>query len=376
MSIEGSVKNFSFVVLGRILATALQAGFYLVLATLIEPEIYGEMSYFIALAGTFSLIARFGLTHTVVTYQAKNNKVASYQANTLALITSSVASLILIPINLYAALLCFAVSIFTLNQQNFLGLKQYKMFFWAGLLKGILIITLPIGLYFILDIFGVLLGMAISNLIASFKFNKQINRQLQSFSHLRRDIKVIIHNFGVESSLGLTRWIDKLLIVHAFGFVFAGLYQFNIQIIFGLSILPLALHSFLLSEESSGKTHKKIILFVLLSSIIISILGIFLTPYVIPQFFPKYVEAIASLQLLIFAIIPLSISAVLNAKLQAKASTAVGYSSLIRIVTLMVFLAIFGLLFELIGLSIAVLVSTICEMVVLLILYRNSKRKY
>ena len=48
------------------------------------------------------------------------------------------------------------------------------------------------------------------------------------------------------------------MIAPLLGFTSLGIYQFNIQILFGLELIPIAIHSFLLSEESSGKKHKKI----------------------------------------------------------------------------------------------------------------------
>jgi len=370
---DNSYKNFSFVAFGKIIASGLQAGFYLIFATLLEPEGFGELSYIIALAGTFSVVARFGLSQTVVVYQAKENQIAANQANVLALIATSVASVILIPINMWAALLCLSISFFFMNQQNLLGLKKYKKFFWIGLSKGVLMISLPVLLYFVLEIPGILLGMAISYFFVSFNLVKSLNSKIESFRHLKKDIKILIHNFGVESSQFLPRWIDKLLIVPLFGFAFAGLYQFNIQILFFLSLLPLSLHSFLLSEESSGRTHKKINYFVLLFSVILVVIVIFLTDEFVSLFFPKYVDGIPSLQILIISLIPLSFTAILNAKLQAKESTTVGFSAVGRIGSLLVLLAVLGNFYGLVGLSMAVLISCIIESVFLFVLFIKSK---
>jgi len=370
---SNSYKNFSFVAFGRIIGTGLQAGFYLIFAMLLEPEGYGQMSYIIALAGTFSIVARFGLSHTVVVYQAKENLIAANQANVLALISTSVAAVILIPINIFAALLCLALSFFIMNQQNLLGLKKYNKFFWIGLSRGVLIISLPVLLYFVLEIPGILIGMAISNFLLSFNFLKSLNSKIESFSHLRKDFKILIHNFGVDSSQNLSRWIDKLLIVPLFGFAFTGLYQFNLQILFFLTLLPLSLHSFLLSEESSGRTHKKIMYFVLLFSVLLVMIVIVLSESFIPQFFPKFVEGIPSLQILIISLIPLSFTAILNAKLQAKQSTKVGFVAIARIVPLLVLIGILGNFYGLVGLSLAVLFSTIIESSFLFVLFLKSK---
>ncbi len=58
--------------------------------------------------------------------------------------------------------------------------------------------------------------------------------------------------------MSFVRFVDKIIIGSFAGFGILGVYQLNIQFIFGIEILLGALHQFLLSEESSGKKHKKI----------------------------------------------------------------------------------------------------------------------
>jgi len=375
MSEKKSFKDFTYVTLGRTIPTGLQAGFYIIFATILEPEIYGEMVYLIAFAGTFSIIGRFGLSHTIVVFQAKGNLIASNQAKILALITTSVAAIILIYLNVYVALLCFGVSLFILNQFNFLGSKKYKEFFQIGLLKGILIISLPILFYFVWEIPGILIGIAISNFIPSTNFLKKLDRKVQSFDFIKKNYKILFHNFFVDSSIGLTRWVDKLLIVPFFGFAFVGIYHFNLQILFALVLIPTSLHSYLLAEESHGRAQKKVILFAIVGSIFLVLLTIFLGPYVISSFFPKYSEGIESLQILIISLVPLTITAMLTAKLQAKFSTKVGFPSIARLGSLLVLLFVLGQWFGLIGFALAVLFSTIIQLILLVMVYLDSKSK-
>jgi len=375
MSEKKSFIDFTYVSLGRTIPLGLQAGFYIIFATILEPEIYGEMAYIIALAGTFSVIGRFGLNQSIVVFQAKGNLNASNQAKILALITISAASIILIYLNVYAALLCFGLSLYILNQSNFLGLKKYKEFFQIGLVKGILIISLPILFYFIWEIPGILIGIAISNFIPSTNFLKKLDRQVQSFDFIKKSFKILFHNFFVDSSISLTRWVDKLLIVPFFGFAFVGIYHFNLQILFALILIPTSLHSYLLAEESHGQAQKKVSLFAIAGSIFLVLLTIFLSPYVISSFFPKYTQGIESLQILIISLVPLTITAMLTAKLQAKFSTEVGFPSLARLGSLLVLLFVLGQWFGLIGFALAVLFSTIIELIFLIAVYLNSKSK-
>lgn len=370
---SGLSKNFFSVAVGQIIASSLQALFYLIFASLLEPERYGQMSYLIALAGMFSTISRFGLHFTVEVYQAKGNSVLSNQANTLAAIMTGIAALILLPINEFAAILSMAFSFFAMTQYNLLGLKQYKKYVKIAIVKSILFIIIPILLYFVFEIPGILLGMAISNFVGSFTFMKSLNIKVQSFHHLRSNYKFLTHNFGVDVALTFPTILDKLLIVPLFGFISVGIYQFNMQILAAIGLLPEILHSFLLSEESSGNTHKKINYLTVLSSGLFVLMITILAPFIIAKFFPQFSEGIFSLQILVVSAIPLSITSILNAKLQSRESSKIGFSGIIRIISLLIFILIFGNLYGVVGLSIAVLLSIILYTIFLCILFYKTK---
>ena len=366
-----SFMNFSYVTVGRLVAVILQAAFYLIFAAILEPEKYGELNYLIAIAGTAALISRFGLNFTVTVYHAKDKTKISDQINTLALISISITSVILLFINIYAAFLSFAISFFLMYQGNLLGLKKYKKFMYNAFLRSISIIIFPIILYFFFDISGIILGMAIGSIIGGLPFFKKI--KLTSFFQLKNYYKVLIHNFGVNASTELSLTVDKLLIVPLFGFFIVGIYQLNVQILIGLSVLPTILYSFLLSEESSGNSHKKITLLAIVISIVMAILAYTISPIFINEFFPKYSEGIFSLQIIVLSIVPLTISSYFNAKLQALESTKIGFSAIFRIGMLLLLLALLGQLYGLTGLSWAILLSIIANTIFLAILYYKSK---
>jgi len=256
-----------------------------------------------------------------------------------------------------------------MNLQNLMGLKQYKKFMLGSILKNILILIIPVLFYFVLDIPGIILGMAICNFLASIPYFKQI--KLKSFFDLRKHYKFLIHNFGVDASLNLAFLMDKLLIAPLFGFFIVGIYQFNLQILFVLGVVPGILHSFLVSEEASGTTHKKISYLVILGSIAVAVLAIFMAPFLVNEFFPEYSNGILSLQILVLTIIPQSILSIFIAKLQARESTRMGFSAIVMIVTLMTLIAILGDLYGLIGLSLAVLLATIANVIFSYSLYHK-----
>jgi len=332
------------------------------------------MGYLIALAGTFAVVSSFGLPQTAIVYRAKGESVVANQINLLLVITSSVASIILLFINEFSAFLCLGLSFFFLYQQSLLGEKKYKKYLKSAILRNVFTFAIPFPLYFVLGIPGIILGMAIGNILGSLGFVKYTSIQVKSLYILKDHYKVLINNFGVDASSRLVRFVDRLLIGTVFSFVFLGLYQFNMQILFALEILPRVLYFFLLSEESSGRRHKKISYLVILASGLISLAVIILSPIFIEQFFPNYSDGIESLQILVISLVPLSITSIISAKLQAKESTKVGYSAIVSIGSLLILLSLLGNAYGMVGLSLSVLISTILNTIFLSLLYYSSRR--
>jgi len=368
-----STKNFSYVLINRILTTGINGLFWLIMAYFLIPNSYGELTYYVALAGIFSLVSKFGFGHSVIVFQAEKNSNFSTRINFLVTVTTAGAALVLVPINQFAALACIGFSFFSMNQSNLLGLKKYKNFMFNGLAKSILLLTIPFSLYFVLGLPGILLGMFIGDFLCSYSFFRNLRLPKQIFKGFKENHRVLIHNFAVELAMNLPKVADKLLIVPLFGFLLTGIYQFNLQILFALEILPVALHSYLLPEETSGKSPRKIIYLVVLGSILITLASVFLAPMFVDQFFPKYTAGIFSLQILLVSLIPLTFSYIFSAKLQAMKSTLVGFSLIIRLGSLLTLVALLGSLYGIVGLSLAVLISIILYAAFLSILYKMEK---
>ena len=243
-----------------------------------------------------------------------------------------------------------------------------------AIIKSVLFICLPIVLYFVLDIPGILLGIAISNLIPSYGFFKLIKKKIHKFQELRSNTKVLINNFGVDTSSNLIRFVDKLLIVPLLGFTMAGLYQFNLQILFLLEMLPISMHAFFLSEQSSKKSHRKLYTLLMIGSISLVISVIVCSPFLIDSLFPNYSDGILGLQVLIITLIPISISSIFQAKLQARESTKVGLGTPIRIGVFLGLIAWLGTDYGLVGLSAAVLFSSIVYTIILAVIFKTGKK--
>lgn len=372
MVLGTAAKNFSFIGIGKTVGLLVQGLFYLLFAALLEPESYGHLSVIIALAGTFATVSRFGLGYTLQVNQSKKKSELTDQVKTLFIILTGTAALILLTIDIFAAALCIGISFYLMNQQNLLGLHQYKKFMTNSLLRSGMFFVIPILLFYVFEIPGLVLGMAIASFVPSIPFFKDL--KIKSFFDLKNCYRVLIQNFLVESS-GLVTTLDKLLISYLFGLFTVGVYQFNLQILMVLQALPGVLFSYLISEEASGATHKKISFLVILVSFIMTGMTIVLSPIFVNEFFPKYSDGIFSLQIIVLAIIPQSIGSVFSAKLIARESTRIGFVSLINVGTILILIALLGEIYGLIGLSMAVLLSATINVILTYFLYRLTKQQ-
>ena len=71
------------------------------------------------------------------------------------------------------------------------------------------------------------------------------------------------------------------------------------------------------------------------------------------------------------SLVPISISSIITAKLQAVESTKVGYSAIVSIGSLLLLLGLLGNEYGIMGLSLAVVVSSILTTIFLFYLYKN-----
>jgi len=143
--------------------------------------------------------------------------------------------------------------------------------------------------------------------------------------------------------------------------------------LWALEVIPIATQLFLLSEEAGGVIHRKIEKYLVILAAIISIIAIIFAPMFVEFFFEKYSVGILSLQILLLSLVPQTISSVYLAKLQAKRSGMVGYSILVRIIPLVVLIFVLGSVYEIEGLALAYLISSILTTLFFFIVYQRKK---
>jgi O-antigen/teichoic acid export membrane protein len=135
-----------------------------------------------------------------------------------------------------------------------------------------------------------------------------------------------------------------------------------------LQLFPNIVFKYILPYDATGQSNKKIKLFTILISVVISISGIILAPIIIPEFLPKYVESINAVQIMSVVVIPTSITFIITSKLLGmENSRHVLISRLIGLIIICPGMIVLGMMFEIIGVAVAYVVANTASSISLVI---------
>tara|TARA_B100000953_G_scaffold267434_1_gene236096 strand:+ start:277 stop:1434 length:1158 start_codon:yes stop_codon:yes gene_type:complete len=347
-------KDLTSIGFSNVIGTAISAIFWLYLASLILPESYGEIHYFLGIAGMAQVISLIGATNTLTVYTAKNIKIQStlFLVSIFALAISALV-IIIIFYRFDVALLAFGYVIFELLNSVLLGRKLFLKYSKFFLIQKILTLTLGIGFYYALGVDGIILAIALSFIPYLVLFISEFRKTKIDFPLLVPRKGFIINNY-VMSMIGSSgSQIDKLIIAPLLGFALLGNYSLALQIFAVMIVFSSIVYKYLLPQDASGKSNNTLKKVTVLISIGISVLGIALSPLVIPELFPKYIETIGAVQILGIAVVPSTVTMLYTSKfLSLEKSRFVLISKAISVSMLIVGFIIIGPIFGIIGLSI------------------------
>ena len=352
--------DLSYVASGNLIASVAGVLFWLVLAAILTTEDYGRLNYYIAIASVLSAASLMGLATTVTAYVARGNEKIQYQANLLVLVSNSIVFLLLLLFMKYipVSILLIGLSFFAMSVAEHLGRKLYRKYFFLVVTERVSQIALSVLLYLLIGLDGLLIGYGLAALVFSYRFFKTFSKFSFSVSELRQKFSFTKYVYPMKVSEALNIHVDKLIIAPLFGFHILGLYQLGFQALMFLTVIPTSLFEYLLPQESSGVERKKVRLGAFITSIIFAIIFSAISPLVIRGLFPNYVEAIEATQIMIFAIIPMTVNSIIRARLLGmERSKPVFVGAMIYLGTLPPMLYLLGGTFGLIGLAISVVIS-------------------
>jgi len=309
------LKDISILSSASILANIIGGLFWMYMASLMGPNEYGQISYFISIAVIVSAISLFGANNSLIVFVAKGEKIQSLFF-VITITTSIVASIILFSMfeNFGMSLYAIGFVIFTLVLSDLLGRKLYLKYSKYLIIQRILMVCIAVPFYFIFQTNGVLMGIAISFLPFIFIIFKNF-RQPINVTFMKSKIKVLLNIYLIDI-ITLTRGsLDKLIIVPLLGFALLGNYQLGLQFIVILNIIPIAIYQYILPQDSSGSSTIKLKILAVGISGLLAITGAITAPFIVPILFPEFNESIQITQILSFSIIPGTIAMMYKSKI-------------------------------------------------------------
>jgi len=382
---KDTLKNFKDKLIGKkgllsigfadIVGSVISAFFWLYIASQLNPDIFGELIYFIGIAGTAQLVSLLGSSNVLTVYTAKNVKIQS----TLFLISVLAAAISLVIITIFfnrldAGLLAVGFVIFSLVNSVILGKKLFVKYSKLVLSQKILTLILGLGLYFVFDVYGIIYGLALSYIPYLVIFVKEFSRTKIDFALLKPRKGFIINNYVMNLTSGLGGTLDKLIIAPILGLALLGNYSLALQMFTMMTVFSAVAYKYLLPLDASGESNKKIRQITFIISIIIAILGVTILPNVIDWLFPKFIDAKDAIQIMSIGIVPGTIAVLYGSKF-----LGMGKSKIVMIPKLVSLIAeiggflYFGPIYGVIGLAWVIVTTLTWEAIFALVMNRTLK---
>ena len=167
--------------------------------------------------------------------------------------------------------------------------------------------------------------------------------------------------------------VDKLIIAPLLGFAILGNYALAMQFYAVLMIFSSIVFKYLLPQDSTGIPNTRLKTNTIFMSVGISVLGITLSPIVIPQFFPKFEDAIIAIQILSISVVPATIGYIcISEFLGLEKSRFVLIGRIIALSTLVLGMITLPIYYGIVGAASAFVLSS-CTQTIFLIL---AKKKF
>ncbi len=123
------IKDISTLSAAHIIPTIIAAGFWLYIASLVGDEVYGEITYYLTIAGIASGVTMLGAPNTLLVYAAKGERILPTFSTIIFTISAiGAVTVFFIFYNPGASIHVFSYVIFALITAEFLGRKLFKTY--------------------------------------------------------------------------------------------------------------------------------------------------------------------------------------------------------------------------------------------------------
>jgi O-antigen/teichoic acid export membrane protein len=346
-----------------VIGSGISAIFWLYIASVIDPGDYGEIHYFLGIAGMAQIISMLGNPNVLTVSSAKKEDIQS-SLFLLSLIPTIVSSLIIILIfyRLDTGFLVLGYVIFQSVNSVILGRKFYKKYAKMILIQKSLTIILGVSFFYAFGPTGIIIALALTFIPHYSIFIKEFQKQKINFSFLKEKKNFLINNYLMTISGSFGGQIDKIILAPLLGFTLLGNYSLSLQIFTILVMFSSISFKYLLPQDATGVANKKIKKIIILISIIISILGFLILPKIISTFFPKFIETVDAIEIMSLAVVPETITMLYMSKmLGQEKSRAILIAKLISLLTIIIGFILLGPIFGIIGLALIVVLASVIQ---------------
>ena len=358
-----------------IVGSGISAFFWLYIASQLSPDAYGEIIYFISIAGLAQLVSLIGSSNALTVYTAKNVKIQS----TLFFVSILATAVSLVVITIFldridVGLLAVGYVVFMLVNSVMLGKKLFIKYSKLILSQKILTVILGIGLYFVFDVYGIIYGLALSYIPHLIIFVREFSRTKIDFTLLKPRKGFIMNNYVMGLTAGIGGIVDKLIIAPVLGLALLGNYSLAAQMVTMMMVFSAVVYKYLLPMDASGESTKKIRKIALILSIIIAVLGVTILPNVIDWIFPQFIDAKDAIQIMSIGVIPGTISILYGSKFLAmEKSKIVMIPKLMSLGVIIGGFLYFGPIYGTVGLAWVIVAALTQESIFLFIMNRTLK---
>jgi O-antigen/teichoic acid export membrane protein len=371
------LKEISFLGIGNIIPTIIAFGFWFYIASLVGEQIYGEITYYLTIAGMGSGITMLGAPSTLNVYAAKGERLIPI-FSTIIFTVSAIGALTIFFIfyNVGASIHVFTYTIFALITAEFLGRKLFKTYMKIVIIQKILMVCFAILLYYLIGNDGIILGIALSFTPFSILYYKEFKNKKINLSDLKSKKKFILNNYLLYFSRMFSTSIDKIIIAPVFGFAILGNYALGMQFYMGFLIIPSIVFQYIVPQDSRGNPSILLKKITVLISIVIAFLGVIFSPEIIKILFPEFLEAVSIVQIVSLAVIPGTINYMYISKFLGNLQNKVILvSSSIFLVSIILGMLILGKFYDVQGIAVAFVLANTMESICLLIASKFYKIK-
>ena len=367
-----ALKGLALIGSADIVGSTISVTFWFVIASLLLVEEYGEISYFIAIS-SLGICCVVGSPQTLMVFSTRYQKIVPTLL-LLTLIFTVIASLIAFVIvqRFEIIYLIFSFIVLEVSITLLLGKKLYGKYSKFLLTQKTLQFAIGIGLFFLLGVNGVLIGIALANFSLIPIFYKELRYYKIDLSLLKPKKEFIVNNHIIYLIAVFRREIDKIIVVPMLGFTLLGNFALTLQFYTILMIFSSISYKYLLPKDVSGEKNVKLKIFLILLSVMIALSGFFFSPYFIENFFAKFSESIILIQIASFSVIPSTISRIFFSKILAlEKSRFLIIANSVQLCVVLIGTIFLGILYGIIGVTIAFILGNTVYAIILTVINYN-----